>query len=98
ARGGGLDRAEANRRLDETFRSLVEQQWTPANAWAAVYAYSSETRAEAQAAVARLDTLDAGAPETWRGACARTFFLAGRPGEARPSLEYMTRGCSTTLL
>jgi len=99
ARGGAMDRAEANRRLDEAFQRLVATgRVDPADAWAIVYAYSSETRAEAQAAVIRLDAMDAGAPDTWRGALARTYFLAGRAGLARPLLERATSGCSQSLL
>jgi tetratricopeptide (TPR) repeat protein len=99
ARGGRLDRAEASRRLDETFHHLTEGGWDPSVAWAEVYASAAETRAEALAAVAKLDALRLAVPTGWgRAASSRTLFLAGRGDDARPGLEYLAGTCSYVLL
>jgi len=98
ARGGRLDRAEADRQLDATFKSLVADGASPSQAWAMVYAYATETRAEALAAVAKLDEQHLAMPTTWKGAVSRTFALAGRGGDARPYLQYMAGECTAELL
>ena len=68
ARGGRMDHAEASRRLDKTFGTLVEAKTEPSTAWAAVYANASETPAEALAAIAKLDAWRLSLPTSWRGA------------------------------
>jgi serine/threonine-protein kinase len=99
ARGGRLDRAEASRRLDETFHHLTEKGWDPSLAWAAVYAVAAETRAEALAAVTKLDALRLAVPPGYqRVSTSRTLFLAGREDDARPRLEDIARTCSYVLL
>jgi serine/threonine-protein kinase len=68
-------------------------------AWAEVYASAAETRAEALAAVAKLDALRLAVPTGWgRAASSRTLFLAGRGDDARPGLEYLAGTCSYVLL
>ena len=94
ARGGRLDRAEADRQLDATYKSLVADGVSPSEAWAMVYAYASETRAEALAAVAKLDEQHLAMPTTWKGAVSRTLALAGRGGDARPYLQSMAGKCT----
>ena len=97
-RGGRLDRADADRRLDETFQALLHTGLGPETAWAASYAYASETRPEAIAAVAKFDALKIPVPRMWRGATSRTFFLAGRGDVARSLAEPFVRRCSDVLL
>lgn len=71
---------------------------SPSTAWAATYASSVETRAEALSAVAKLDELQIPFPTKWAAASSRTFFLAGRVDVARPVLEEIARTCSYVLL
>ncbi len=98
ARAGRLDASVASQRREEAFQAFVAQKTEPGVAWLRAYAQSSETPDEARAAVAKLDSLHATLPNPGTAAAARTLFLAGRTGEARPLLEQQALSCSGALL
>jgi serine/threonine protein kinase/tetratricopeptide (TPR) repeat protein len=99
ARGGRMDRAEAARRLEASFQLLAHDAPSLRDLWEGAYAGASETREEAVAAVAKLDTLRIVLPATLHSYdISRVLFLAGRGEDARPGLERLTKRCSDRLL
>lgn len=94
-----MDRTEAARRLDASFQPSADDATNPGALWASAYARASETRDEALAALAKLDSLRIVLPPTLRSYdISRVLFLAGRGQEARPGLERLAKRCSDRLL
>ena len=97
-RGGLITEEDADRRLEEAFQELLKTGAIAANAWAATYASSAETKTEAVEAVKKLDAVSSDLPTAWRGTLARVLFLAHRQVSAQPLLEQLTSRCTDPLL